>query len=529
MKFNRVFISLLVLLLQHHSCDADTDCPTLAEIAQQCQSTRDVIQNFLTTAGQPTATPCTMFQPCFQGPIGGLPGAKGEKGDGGENGRIGKAGPQGPKGEAGLMGSPGVKGNKGDVGPEGQKGSQGICRGPVPGIPLPDFETDWQELRSQADQESFLSISHDFREIPARVKVLVKAIDGANNGFVFEGMGSAQGDDDKASARYGGVVFSYNETEVRIWAPDKSNSGTSGCIVAAGGSLWGNLHDQCSHVAHVKVQAWRSANFPCPDVTTEWFDLKSSDGIRSFKEIQHNLGEMPTLVVVQSKAKNPAVDLAGFIYEGIGAAQSDDDRSWANHGGIVYATDPWAVRLWAPSPHDMTHPPNEYVGRIINVIDGWGGERFIQYVDDALVKVSIWKKHFPDPDYTTNWFMQMGQGQGLQPFREIQLPSIIQPDLIQVEVQAIDGPNQGFIFYGMGAQQAHTGVEYGGLVFGYSNSKIRMWSPSSDEGAIVNVIDGWGGEVNVQSSKVAMVTVKIWKSAGTGTPHTCPDMITISP
>ena len=60
------------------------------------------------------------------------------------------------------------------------------------------------------------------------------------------------------------------------------------------------------------------------------------------------------------------------------------------------------------------------------------------------------------------------------------------------------------MFYGAGSAQRGDGVataRYGGLVFGYDDSRIRLWAPNSYAGrpntlgSIINIGFGWGNEV----------------------------------
>ncbi len=123
-------------------------------------------------------------------------------------------------------------------------------------LPPPDFDSGWFEMHSQAGVASYKEIEHGLGVYPSRVKVLVKAIDGANAGFIFEGSGTAQGDDDD-SHQYGGVIFAYNQTEVRMWAPDKSNSNNIGSIINIADGWGGEVNAQQSHTAEVKVLVWK--------------------------------------------------------------------------------------------------------------------------------------------------------------------------------------------------------------------------------------------------------------------------------
>jgi hypothetical protein len=121
----------------------------------------------------------------------------------------------------------------------------------------PNFDSGWFEMRSQAGNDSFRRVFHNFGDYPRRVKVLIRAIDGPNQGFIFEGQGMAQSDDDIEPTGYGGVVFAYNHQEVKLWAPDRNNQSNYGRIIFIEDG-WGGENDAySSHVAEVKVLAWR--------------------------------------------------------------------------------------------------------------------------------------------------------------------------------------------------------------------------------------------------------------------------------
>ena len=78
------------------------------------------------------------------------------------------------------------------------------------------------------------------------------------------------------------------------------------------------------------------------------------------------------------------------------------------------------------------------------------------------------------------------------------------------QVLAVDGLNKGFVFEGLGsAMSDDENDDYGGVVFAYNESLVRLWAPSqndgTDRGRILFVGDGWGSERNVQMSTNAMV------------------------
>jgi hypothetical protein len=142
-------------------------------------------------------------------------------------------------------------------------GSAWICADQAQGsqngskLPPPDYDSGWFTMKSQAGTASFKEITHGLGVYPSKVKVLVKAIDGENNGFIFEGMGSAQNDDDQKYGQYGGVIFAYNDWNIRLWAPDKNNTNSHGRIIFVADGWGGEMHSQSSQQALVKVKVWK--------------------------------------------------------------------------------------------------------------------------------------------------------------------------------------------------------------------------------------------------------------------------------
>ena len=63
----------------------------------------------------------------------------------------------------------------------------------------------------------------------AFVKVYYKTLVGPNKDFVFEAVGSAQADDDGGT--YGGVIYGYTNSYVRVWLPNNTDSGADNCAV----------------------------------------------------------------------------------------------------------------------------------------------------------------------------------------------------------------------------------------------------------------------------------------------------------
>ena len=118
------------------------------------------------------------------------------------------------------------------------------------------FDSGWFRMQSQAGTNSFkqVSISPACSSYPSRVKVLTKSVDGANRGYIFEAMGMAQNDDDGEA--YGGLIFAYTKSAVRLWAPDKNNASKQGYIIDIYDGWGGEKHAQRSHNADVRVLVW---------------------------------------------------------------------------------------------------------------------------------------------------------------------------------------------------------------------------------------------------------------------------------
>jgi len=204
-------------------------------------------------------------------------------------------------------------------------------------------------------------------------------VNGPNSGYVFEAAGAAHSDDD-LDKDYAGLIFAYNNSTVRLWAPSQTLSPppaqqySKGFLIGVGDGLAGELYSQFSHTGNVRVRAWREE---CPHAfDSGWFAMESQAGQESYREVIHNLGAHP---IVRILTQDPTT---GFIYEGVSIAQTDDDVSSKQYGGLAFATGPERVRLWAP---DMLNAYAE--GRIINVFDGWGGEVNAIRLQSALVRV----------------------------------------------------------------------------------------------------------------------------------------------
>ena len=75
-------------------------------------------------------------------------------------------------------------------------------------------------------------------------------------------------------------------------------------------------------------------------------------------------------------------------------------------------------------------------------------------------------------------------------------------------MEATDGNNAGYHFYGVGSGQTDNKAgAYGGVVFAYDENNIRLWAPckavtstGNNKGRVIFIGDGWAGGYQSQSS-----------------------------
>jgi hypothetical protein len=243
----------------------------------------------------------------------------------------------------------------------------------------------------------------------AIVKVYYRARSGPNQGYIFEAAGASQSDDDGGS--YGGVVFGYTDTAVRVFLPNNTDSSRDNC--ASGSNGWsllsgsnicqscsilggypcthregsaifvpagfgGGRFTQLSHEVDVRVRIW----IVTPDFVSEGISL-TSNGV-AYSEYFHyaNTAIDRVVVVVRGNSISPTM-----YFTGITAAAGTDIRPRV-YGGVIYAYSTSTVRLWAPaqSNNDMWHA----YGQACSIGDGWGSGLNVVNSQSVTVKVMIY-------------------------------------------------------------------------------------------------------------------------------------------
>ena len=80
--------------------------------------------------------------------------------------------------------------------------------------------------------------------------------------------------------------------------------------------------------------------------------------------------------------------------------------------------------------------------------------------------------------------------------------------------------SNGRMFLGAGSVTVgRTGENFGGIVYGYTNSEILLWTPNVAEGHLIYVGGVWGGGVDPVAVNNVQITVKVIKTGSAGTYH----------
>jgi hypothetical protein len=284
----------------------------------------------------------------------------------------------------------------------------------------PQFDTGWVSMRSQSNKPSKIQkdFYHSLGSLEyAVVKVFYRAVDGANAGYVFEAVGSAQADDDGGT--YGGVVYGYSDTFVRVFLPNNTDvskdncqrgfngwskvtgqnecrdcttlggypcSHTDGYAIYVPKGYGGGTHKQMSHNVEVRVRIWTYA-FNKPAFVSEGIQL-TSNGV-SYVEMDHYAGLNVDSVYVNSRAQSVKYPM---YFKATSSSTGTDIRPRA-YGGVVFAFSNRTLRLWAPavSQNDMWHA----YGQSVQIGDGWGNGTTPVGSQGATVKAMIYMANEP--------------------------------------------------------------------------------------------------------------------------------------
>ncbi|XP_033755777.1 uncharacterized protein LOC117338529 [Pecten maximus] len=141
----------------------------------------------------------------------------------------------------------------------------------------PNYVSSYVKLKAQSVHSEAI-IQLNITQVPIKVDIQVRPISGSDTNFVFPGLGSSQRDDDKSGV-YGGVVYKYNETSVKLYVPNRHDNSGDGTVIFTGyNNTWFGPKVQKEEEAETRVRVWTSCNFPTPDYESNWIHMKVKNG-----------------------------------------------------------------------------------------------------------------------------------------------------------------------------------------------------------------------------------------------------------
>lgn len=278
----------------------------------------------------------------------------------------------------------------------------------------PQYDSGWTSMRSQSSNPNNIQrdFPHPISNIEyAIVKVYYRAKSGPNQGYIFEAVGASQADDDGGS--YGGVVFGYTDTYVRVFLPNNTDSSNDNCPAGSNGlsltsginvctscsslggypcthkdgyaifvpsGFGGGRFTQRSHDVDVRVKIW-SSTYVSPAFMSEGIGL-TSNGVAYNEYFHYATSSIDRVnIIVRGNAISP-----NWYSPGVTAAHGTDIRPRV-YGGVIYAYNGNSVRLWAPaqSLNNMWHA----YGQASSIGDGWGNGQNVVNSQRVTVKMMI--------------------------------------------------------------------------------------------------------------------------------------------
>ncbi|XP_033755345.1 uncharacterized protein LOC117338198 [Pecten maximus] len=358
----------------------------------------------------------------------------------------------------------------------------------------PTYTSSTTVLEAQTSQ-SQAQFEHEVGVTP--VKVDIQVTPEFDTQSIFPGVGSAQRDDDEDDP-YGGVIYKYDDAVVTVYVPKRWDGYSNGTVIYTGGNTWSGPTHMQEKRAKVRVRVWSPSDFPCPDFSTT-HPVQTGQGTRSFVELVHGLGTVPEYVTVQVRHGS-----SGWISDGVGyvmtSAMTSINTSW---GGVLYAYNESHVRVWIPSA---------YSGSLYSSADGWG-RKYNEIQNSGTLFVKVWK-YFNGDDFFSKTKVIGSKATSVVKEMTFTSPTFnTDQGLLSVMVKSTEGPNANFYFPATGAvQNAQATGSYGGLVYSYSTSGIKLWQPPRNHGYLIYVNDKWGGGAFKQSSNSALLVVLAWNA-----------------
>nr|XP_022308138.1 uncharacterized protein LOC111114141 [Crassostrea virginica] len=317
--------------------------------------------------------------------------------------------------------------------------------------------SEWQAFTQL--QPSPTTIPHPLNEYPAKVDVQIRVTEGSQQ-HIFSGFGSCQRDDDDPNP-YGGIVYIYNDIEVKLYTPVDSgthSTNTDGVLAFTG---------------------------------------------TSYIDIPHNIGYYPDYVIVQLKLTD------NYISEAQGTAFKK--TAWLSHHkvcGVIMAYDSNNIRLW------LSHSgPGSGEYGVFCVSDGWGTPEVTH--TSASVYVQAWK--FSPSDILFSRTDTRGSGISVSPTIPLPGPLDIDSHIFLVQSQVIDGNYTNYVFEAAGSAISDGSAffeEIGAVIYAYNENEVNLWYPGNGD-YLIYIGGTWGYGAPTQESTTASVTVKVIKATST--------------
>jgi hypothetical protein len=396
------------------------------------------------------------------------------------------------------------------------------------GFAEPDWQSPWSQMASRQGTNSYqeftwCSPASQCRTPPERVNVVMRPSNMPDHAAItFDGMGAGTCDDDAACGDYGGLVFAYDNTRIRVWLPDRNNGRSNGRAIMITDGWGGNRRDISQDQVRVKARVWKTYREGESAFFDTQFRMRAGRGVPrtdAYKEITYDPrangnSPWPDRVLVEAIATRGPNN--GFRFVSKGASVVDNDGG-KDYGGVVAAYTQQKVRLWTATSAN---------GFVIFVKDGWGGERNAQWERNANVRVRVWRNtEASAPDFESPRFRMCSNcesgacswsaGRYDKSFQQITHGLGKMPSRVLVSTYMTTSRNNGYRWEAIsGAGGDDEQHQRTGLVYGYDNDEVTLWAPTRSngrvDGRIAGVIDGWGNNVNNQVEQCVMVDVKVW-------------------
>ncbi|XP_076075846.1 uncharacterized protein LOC143046572 [Mytilus galloprovincialis] len=241
-----------------------------------------------------------------------------------------------------------------------------------------------------------------------------------------------------------------------------------------------------------------------PDFTSSWKAISAY--INPEVNISHGLNELPLKVEVQVKVFDTFLN-KDMWFLATGSAQKGNDNPLP-FGGVMYVYNNETIKIMAPGPTGCTNPYCSgslvYLGKS-NTFNG--NDSITRSFSVGHVRARVWRAcSLPRPQFISEE-IQMSSGD----FKSLTNGHNATWVIVRVHI------DQGWVYEAQGSVFYETSSHpFGGVVFAFSDSQIRLWVPkrgagsSSANGVPFNAINGWGESGDFGYSETVRVRAFVW-------------------